>query len=86
MYGVAELDRPDWFKDGNCRGLTHVMFDWETTRRNDRARKLCHECDVQAQCLAYALTTLTVDDFGVWGGLTPDERKQVRKRRQAAHR
>lgn len=42
------------------------------------ARKLCSLCDVQQQCLAYALTH---DEYGVWGGTTHEERQHIQRKR-----
>lgn len=40
------------------------------------AKKLCGMCPVQDTCLAYAMEANEPE--GVWGGLTPDERKKMR--------
>lgn len=40
------------------------------------ARKLCNQCPVKAQCLAYALAN--EEEFGMWGGATPRERQAMR--------
>lgn len=42
------------------------------------AKKLCASCPVQDECLLYAIETNQV--AGVWGGLTEDERRPVRRR------
>ncbi len=36
---------------------------------------LCHTCDVQGACLAWALEV--GDCYGVWGGTTPRERRAM---------
>lgn len=43
------------------------------------AKRVCRSCEVRAECLAYALTR--DERFGVWGGLSEQER--LRLRRQA---
>lgn len=35
------------------------------------ARRICAECEVRAECLAYALEFPAADMHGVWAGLTP---------------
>lgn len=40
------------------------------------AKKLCGFCPVQNTCLKYALEANEIE--GVWGGLTPEERKRMR--------
>lgn len=42
------------------------------------AKQVCARCPVRAECLAFALDTRQV--FGVWGGLSEDERDQLRRR------
>ena len=44
----------------------------------DRARQVCNECDVRAECLDYALATN--QDSGIWGGLSERERRKLKKR------
>lgn len=45
------------------------------------AKKLCDQCPVKAQCLAYALAN--EEEFGMWGGTTPRQRQAMRDRRAA---
>jgi WhiB family transcriptional regulator, redox-sensing transcriptional regulator len=40
-----------------------------------RAREVCWSCPVRAACLHYALATR--QPYGIWGGLTEDERSQL---------
>ena len=44
----------------------------------ERAKKICSECPVQTDCLAYAVET--GQRFGVWGGTTEEERSRIRRR------
>jgi WhiB family redox-sensing transcriptional regulator len=50
---------------------TEVFFPekWGAT---EAAKAICHTCPVQAECLDAA-----DDDFGIWGGLTPGERRSL---------
>jgi len=43
----------------------------------ERARAVCHRCPVADQCLRWAL--VTGQDAGLWGGLTPEERRALRR-------
>jgi len=43
-----------------------------------QAKRVCASCEVQDDCLTYAVETNQV--AGVWGGLTEDERRPVRRR------
>jgi len=44
------------------------------------AKSICAACPVLAQCLDFALEAR--QDYGVWGGLTEDERRSLRRSRQ----
>ena len=44
----------------------------------EEAKAVCRECPVIDTCLKWALDT--GQDFGVWGGLSEDERKAVKRR------
>jgi len=50
----------------------------------DHAKHTCDECTVSADCLAFALDTN--QDSGIWGGLTEEERRVIRRKRVAALR
>ena len=50
----------------------------------ERAKQVCHGCDVIEACLAWALETN--QDAGVWGGLSEDERRSLRRSRQRRRR
>ena len=44
------------------------------------AKQLCSQCPVINSCLEYAL--VAVETHGVWGGLSPEERKAMRQKRR----
>ena len=48
------------------------------------AKQVCTTCAVKRECLEYAL--MTNQDAGIWGGLTEDERRQIRRERRRANR
>jgi transcription factor WhiB len=45
-------------------------------RARDRAKAICHRCPVQAACLTGAVER--GEAWGVWGGLSPEERRDPR--------
>ena len=47
----------------------------------EAAKAVCRRCPVAAACGEWALST--GQDFGVWGGLSEDERRAVRRARTA---
>jgi len=44
----------------------------------DQAKAVCHRCPVLETCLKWALES--GQDAGVWGGLSEDERRALRRR------
>lgn len=72
----------DWQLYGSCRRRPDDLFfapadEFGAARnqRRSRAKLLCDECPVRPQCLDYALTA--GEPYGIWGGLTPTERRRV---------
>ena len=45
----------------------------------EQAKTVCRRCDVRDTCLQWALET--GQDAGVWGGLSEDERRALKRRR-----
>ncbi len=52
-------------------------------RRDAKAKAICAACPVIAQCRAHALQVH--EPYGVWGGLTEDERSQLLSGAAANH-
>lgn len=50
----------------------------------DQAKQVCQQCTVTKECLDFALATN--QDSGIWGGLSEEERRQIRRERAAAAR
>ena len=49
------------------------------------ARRICRECPVQTECLEAALAKPQhEDDYGIWGGKSPRERRALRAERGVA--
>ena len=71
-----DWDAEDWREHALCRDTSpELFFPIGTTgialEQIDAARRVCHEC------LEFALATN--QEAGVWGGLTEEERRRVRK-------
>lgn len=85
---VAAADRPqdgalrsNWQQDAACRSTDASYFfppdrerESARTKRIARAKTVCMQCPVLAECRAYALQV--GEWYGVWGGLSEDERPQ----------
>jgi WhiB family redox-sensing transcriptional regulator len=65
-----------WMDDAACVGKGDLFFDDLAKTKVREARKICAECSVLRQCRAYAIPR---DEFGVWGGLTANQRLKIRR-------
>jgi WhiB family redox-sensing transcriptional regulator len=70
------LELPGFFRDAKCTGQDPRIFDGETLRGILEAKKICKKCPIRAACASWAIRT---QDFGVWGSLTPKERRRKAK-------
>ncbi|WP_207555852.1 WhiB family transcriptional regulator [Intrasporangium flavum] len=69
---------PDWMHDGACRGTDDPdAFYPKRDRDAGDAVRMCQPCPVRQTCLEWALKHR--EEFGVWGGLTEDERRELRR-------
>jgi WhiB family transcriptional regulator, redox-sensing transcriptional regulator len=73
----------DWRRDAACREEDPELFfpvgtSGPALRQADEAKAVCHRCPVASDCLAWALAT--GQDAGVWGAMTEDERRAVKRR------
>ena len=71
-----------WQMDAACRGMASSVFfhPWNErgpTRqeREERAKAVCAGCPVIEECRAHAISVR--EHYGVWGGLTEDERARL---------
>jgi WhiB family redox-sensing transcriptional regulator len=77
------IDRADWQADAACRDLDVTLFfpdgrtGWRAQAQIAEAKAICRRCDVQAECLAFAMET--GEQYGIWGGLDEDERLELRR-------
>ena len=63
----------EWQKRASCDGLPIDEFYAEKVK--NVVRRICHDCPVQPECLAFAMKTESQwSRFGVWGGLSARER------------
>lgn len=70
---VKELDGIRWRLRGRCAGdQSGAWFADLRTPAARMARLACASCPVKRRCLAAAL--LYGEEYGIWGGLAPEER------------
>ena len=69
---IPKLVAPHWMADALCAQVDTETFFPEQGESNRIAKKICRRCDVQAECLAYAVKHRM--PYGVWGGKSARER------------
>ena len=79
----------DWQDLGACRDSDPTLFFPVGTTgpaivQIESAKQVCMDCEVRQPCLEFALTTN--QDSGIWGGLSEEERRAIRRRRAAEAR
>jgi WhiB family redox-sensing transcriptional regulator len=79
----------DWRDDAACRDEDpELFFPIGTTgialEQVNAAKRVCARCPVQEDCLEFALASN--QDAGIWGGLTEDERRTLKRSRQRRRR
>jgi WhiB family redox-sensing transcriptional regulator len=79
----------DWRDSSACLTVDPELFfpvgnTGPAVDQIDKAKAVCGRCSVSEQCLQYALETN--QDSGVWGGLSEDERRALKRRAARARR
>ncbi len=87
MTEISRLPGPiadlwEWQHLGACRNLDNALFFHPEGERGPRRRQrdaaavaVCRSCPVIEKCRAHALRSR--EAYGVWGGLTEDERERI---------
>jgi hypothetical protein len=61
-------------KGAPCDGYTEEFYaDSEEKISQQTAKFICAGCPIKQECLDYAMAAQ--EEYGIWGGLTADERK-----------
>jgi WhiB family transcriptional regulator, redox-sensing transcriptional regulator len=78
----ALLDYWEWQLQAACRGMDVSMFFHPPEERNQaradriaQAKAICNSCPAIDECRAHALQVR--EPYGVWGGLSEDERANL---------
>ena len=66
----ASNTEPD-FNAGKCLGLDLELFFSDDSKIQVQAKAVCAQCPIVSQCASWALDNA---EFGIYGGLTADER------------
>jgi len=77
----------EWWPLAACRSADPDLFfpisqSGPAAMQIQRAKAVCARCAVRSQCLRYALAADPLQ--GVWGGMSEEERRLIRRREQKA--
>jgi WhiB family transcriptional regulator, redox-sensing transcriptional regulator len=75
--GGDEVEDLGWQERALCAQTDPEAFFPEKGGSTREAKKVCRACDVQAECLEYALAH--DERFGIWGGLSERERRRLKR-------
>ena len=76
----------EWKNHGVCTNSPEPDLFFPVRGTSSRAAKaLCASCPVRQECLEAALRLHPQEDWGIWGGTSRDERRQLRAERVITH-
>jgi WhiB family redox-sensing transcriptional regulator len=86
---VTRSTTMDWRDKSACLTVDPELFfpvgnTGPAVEQIEKAKAVCARCTVTEVCLQYALET--GQDSGVWGGLSEDERRALKRRAARARR
>jgi WhiB family redox-sensing transcriptional regulator len=88
-HHIARSISMDWRDKAACLTVDPELFfpvgnTGPAVDQIEKAKSVCARCTVTEVCLQYALET--GQDSGVWGGLSEDERRALKRRAARARR
>lgn len=84
-FNPPPRDNGNWQEHAACIGLpTEFFYPDRSAVITAGARKVCEACPVQDACLEHALAQ--GEWHGVWGGLSPDQRRALLRTRRETRR
>jgi WhiB family transcriptional regulator, redox-sensing transcriptional regulator len=78
-------ERMDWLRSARCLSEDPELFfpigaAGAARKQVERAKAICRRCPVIETCLEWSLAT--AQDAGVWGGMSEEERRDIRRARR----
>jgi WhiB family redox-sensing transcriptional regulator len=82
-WTLRRITRGQWQSVAACRSAEPDLFfpisdSGPAREQAAKAKAICATCEVQRECLAFALRTGQI--YGIWGGTTEHERAAVRQK------
>jgi WhiB family redox-sensing transcriptional regulator len=81
--GREGVDIVDWRHEAGCREVDPELFfpignSGPALLQIEEAKQVCRRCTVMEECLRWAIDS--GQDAGVWGGMSEDERRALKRR------
>lgn len=80
MDQLLTLDQ-EWQDRAACRKVPVETFFPPAEQEATGAKDVCLTCSVREECLEFAIQA--GERFGIWGGMTPQERRSLVARRRS---
>lgn len=84
---ISDLSYPPDWEGASCSIIAdpdlffpQIRSSYNQRRQIQTAKNVCSCCDIQEKCLDYALKNSIV--HGIWGGMTPNERRTAKRIKQ----
>ena len=74
----------DWRDSAACAEVDPDLHFPEKGGSTKDAKRVCMGCEVRAECLEYALANPDLAQFGIWGGKSVQQRRDLRRQQEAA--
>lgn len=71
------VPKGSWWGDAICSSTDPDAFYPEKGGSTREAKRICRNCPVRTECLAYAISA--GEPAGVWGGMSERERRRLAK-------
>ncbi len=86
-WAIWDVER--WRQDAACRDVDPEVFfpvgvTGPAVTAIAAAKAICADCATQSACLEFAVSTN--QEYGIWGGTSEEERRDIRRARRAARR
>lgn len=77
---MASHSPRDWIELAACAQTDPELFFPTGGQPGTEGKRVCMGCEVRNECLEYAITSPVFLD-GIWGGMTPTQRRELRRGR-----
>ena len=80
VAGMGKRAAGEWIRRALCIQVDPELFFPDQAASSRAAKEVCRQCPVIAECLALALANN--ERFGVWGGMSEEDRRRMRRGRR----